>query len=138
MPAINNQNNPFANSFMAMATSMINNTIITVNGLESAKHFQTKPNSTYALFDENEDIVYIVQTDSANYATYRTFQLNEIVEEPNTTNDNSYLVEEIKRLREEIEDVKQHIRKPKQNKQFSKSAKSYEQTNDDSRRDGTN
>ena len=41
--------------------------LIRVNGIEGARAYNMPPNSTVALFDGNEDIMYIKTTDGAGY-----------------------------------------------------------------------
>lgn len=48
--------------------------LIRVTGYEGAKAYQMMPNSTVALFDGNEDLMYIKSTDGAGFATIRTFK----------------------------------------------------------------
>lgn len=38
-----------------------------VQGMDGAKRFQTRPNSRYALFDADDDVMYIKVTDQNNY-----------------------------------------------------------------------
>ena len=45
-----------------------------VNGDDGAKQFSMRPNSRVALFDVNDDILYIKQTDSNNYPTIRKYR----------------------------------------------------------------
>lgn len=99
----------------------LNNTIIRVNGLDSAKQFQTMPNSMYALFDENEDLVYVKTTDSSNFASIRTFQLSEVIDEPETS---KYVtIEDFNRFKEELLNAQQFVQKPKQQPNVRKPAK---------------
>ena len=116
-----------------MMNPNVNNTIVEVNGFESAKQFQTKPNSIYALFDSNEDLVYIKQTDSSNYPMYKTFQLVEVIDEPQVSG--QYVsMDEFLKLKEELNNVKQYIRKPKNNPKRRNSkwdGNSTEQRSDD-------
>lgn len=48
--------------------------LIRVTGLEGAKAYQMPPNSTAALFDGGEDLMYIKTTDGAGFPTIRTFR----------------------------------------------------------------
>ena len=99
--------------------------LLRVKGLASAKMFQTQPNSMIPLFDEDDDILYVKQTDASNYPTIRTFKLVEVTEEENKVNTdqfvtkdelNSVLEKTISQLREEIQNGKQSIQ------EFAKSA----------------
>lgn len=44
--------------------------LIRVNGIEGAKTYQMSANSTVALFDSNEDIMYIKTTYTAGMSPY--------------------------------------------------------------------
>lgn len=60
--------------------------LIRVTGIEGAKAYQMSPNSTVALFDGNEDIMYIKMTDGANFPTIKTFRFQAVeTVEPNNT-----------------------------------------------------
>lgn len=48
-----------------------------VNGIEGAKQFPVSANSRVALFDMNEDIVYIKTVDAGGYPSIRTFRMVE-------------------------------------------------------------
>lgn len=52
--------------------------LIRVNGLEGAKAYQMSPNGVAALFDANEDILYIKSTDGAGFPNIRMFAFSEI------------------------------------------------------------
>ena len=87
--------------------------LIKVNGLESAKAYQTVPNSTIALFDANEDIMYIKTTDASNFPTIRAFDFVERKEEKKVDNV-EYVTSDvfnkvINELREEIQNGKQFV-----------------------------
>lgn len=51
--------------------------LVRVNGIEGARAYQMSANSTVALFDNNEDIMYIKTTDGACFPTIRTFVFTE-------------------------------------------------------------
>lgn len=57
------------------------NGLISVNGINGAKAYQMPPNSAIALFDANEDMMYIKTTDAAGYPTIKTFRF-EAAENP--------------------------------------------------------
>ena len=89
--------------------------LLRVSGLDSVKMFQTVPNSTVALFDENDDVFYIKQTDSSNFPTIRTFKFTEVKEEKKEVPNVKYVTsDELDRVvneqREEIQNGKQFIR----------------------------
>ena len=83
-----------------------------VNGIDSARAFPMKPNSTIALFDANEDIMYIKSTDANNFATIRRFRF---IEEPEVVPKNTEYVtiDEFNKFKEEILNGKQSIRSNK-------------------------
>ena len=83
--------------------------LIRVNGIESAKMYPCQPNSTVALFDENEDIMYIKSTDASNFPTIRKFVFHEVTEEA-ATEEKYVTMEEFEALKKEIEDGQQFIR----------------------------
>ena len=90
-----------------------------VNGMDSARAFPMKPNSTIALFDANEDIMYIKSTDSNNFATIRRFRFVEEPEAPvlpmNTNTGNYVTKEEFDKFREEVLNGQQSVRTNKSN-----------------------
>ena len=57
--------------------------LIRVNGIDGAKTYQMPANSTVALFDSNEDIMYIKTTDGAGFPSIRTFNFVENITQPN-------------------------------------------------------
>lgn len=54
------------------------NSLVRVTGIEGAKAYQMSPNSTVALFDNNEDYFYVKTTDGAGFPTIRTFEFKEV------------------------------------------------------------
>lgn len=84
-----------------------------VNGLEGAKAYQMGANSTVALFDANEDLMYIKTTDGAGFPTIRTFQFEELAPtQMSVAKNNDYV------SREEMEEyVQQFIQKQSKTKQ---------------------
>lgn len=80
-----------------------------VNGLDSAKAFPTVANAMYALFDENDDILYIKQTDASNYPTIKRYRF--VLEEEKPVTLQQYVtVEEFNKFKEELLNAKQFIR----------------------------
>lgn len=73
--------------------------LIRVNGLEGAKAYPVSPNSTVALFDANEDIMYIKNADSSGFPSIRIFTFVEQVAMP-IVNDSDYIT------RKEFEEFK--------------------------------
>ena len=80
-----------------------------VNGLDSAKAFPTVANAMYALFDENDDILYIKQTDASNYPTIKRYRF--VLEEEKPVVPVQYVtVEEFNKFKEELLNAKQSVR----------------------------
>lgn len=90
------------------------NNLIRVTGIEGAKAYQMPPNSTVALFDGGEDIMYIKATDGAGFPTIRMFRF-EPIDTPQSVS-NQVSREEFDSLRKEFEDVKQLIWSAKHDK----------------------
>ena len=57
---------------------MNNNNLIRVNGIDGAKAYQMPPNSTAALFDGNDDLMYIKITDGAGFPTIKIYKFSEV------------------------------------------------------------
>ena len=77
-----------------------------VKNLDEAKAYPTKPNSTYALFTEDDDVFYFKVTDKNNYPTtlkrYRFYEEEEPVPAPAP----QYVtIEEYTELRNRVEDA---------------------------------
>ncbi len=81
-----------------------------VKGIESVRMFPTQPNSKTAVFDEDEDVFYVIITDSGNYKTIRRFRY---VEEPlDISFESKYVTkEEFNSLKEMINNVQYSIQK---------------------------
>lgn len=84
--------------------------LIAVHGEEGAKQYSMRPNSRVALFDVNEDIMYIKQTDSNNYPTLKTYRFVEVVNEPVEPPQQYVTIEEFNKLKEELLNEQQSIR----------------------------
>ena len=52
--------------------------LIRVTGIDGAKAYQLPPNSSIALFDSNNDIMYIKTTDGAGFPSIRSFSFTPI------------------------------------------------------------
>ena len=80
-----------------------------VKGLERAKAYQTHPNSRVAVFEEDDDIFYVIQTDALGNKTGITRY--RFVEEPIETElDSRYASKkEFSELKEMLKDVQQSI-----------------------------
>ena len=81
--------------------------LLRVNGIESARMFPTSPNSTVALFDENEDIFYVKSTDASNFPTIKAYAFKEV----DTQNHGTQYVtlEEFNKFKEELLNGKQPV-----------------------------
>ena len=76
--------------------------LIRVTGIDGARAYQMRPNSTVALFDANEDLMYIKVTDGAGFPTIRTFKFEEL--SPTSVSVSNFVTrEEFDELRKEIE-----------------------------------
>lgn len=116
-PTVNIQN-PFVNN------SQIGDQLLKVNGIEGARAFLTKPNSTIALFDANEDIMYIKTTDSANFPVIKCYSFTE-VKEDNAQNVSYVTEDDLTKFKEEvIKDVKQLVQQRKYTGESSSNSKS--------------
>lgn len=81
-----------------------------VKGIDRAKAYQTQPNSRVAVFEDDDDVFYVIQTDALGNKT--KISRYRFVEEPiETEMDSKYVSKkEFTELKEMIEDVKQSIR----------------------------
>lgn len=88
--------------------SIAGNQLIKVKDLDSAKAYPTSPNSSVALFEENDDVMYIKTTDANNFPTIRKFRFTEEpLEVPNST---QYVtIDEFNKFKEEILNAKQFV-----------------------------
>ena len=90
--------------------------LIRVNGIDGAKAYQMPANSTVALFDSNEDILYIKNTDGAGFPSIRMFRFEEVNEITNNGEKQDYI------SRKEFEEFKKELmNNGKQSIQRSKS-----------------
>ena len=80
-----------------------NNQLIRVNGIDGAKMYQMNPNSAVALFDSNEDIFYVKQTDGAGFGSIRTFKFEEVLPTSVSGTSEEYMT------RKEMEEYVEHI-----------------------------
>lgn len=77
--------------------------LIRVNGIDGAKAYQMNANSTVALFDSNEDIMYIKNTDGAGFPSIRMFKFEEVNEITKSEEKQDYI------SRKEFEEFKKEI-----------------------------
>ena len=92
--------------------------LIRVNGMDGAKAYQMTPNSTVALFDSNEDIMYVKSTDSAGFPQIRRFKFVEMQESQTQQPVNNDFIsrEEFENFKKEImSNGKQPVRKSESN-----------------------
>lgn len=90
--------------------------LIRVNGIDGAKAYQMPANSTVALFDNNEDIMYVKTTDGAGFPSVRSFKFVEMTQETKQSEKVDYI------SREEFEEFKKELmNNGKQSIQRSKS-----------------
>lgn len=99
------------------------NGLIRVTGMEGAKAYPLPPNSNIALFDGNEDILYVKYTDGAGFPTIRVFEFHEIapkmieaepVQENVSKDDISALVSKLDAMKEELDILKTEVENGKQ------------------------
>lgn len=113
--AQNQYYNPQMNNQQIYSQEQIQN-LIRVNGIDGAKTYQMPANSTVALFDCNEDIMYIKTTDGAGFPSIRTFAFTEVKEQNKHVQQIDYI------SREEFEEFKKELmNNGKQSIQRSKS-----------------
>lgn len=85
--------------------------LLRVNGIESAKMYPTSPNSSIALFDENEDVFYLKSTDASNFPTIRKFMFVEVFDQAPKPVETQYVtLEEFNKFKEELLNAKQSVR----------------------------
>ena len=91
--------------------------LIRVNGIDGAKAYQMPANSTVALFDSNEDVMYVKSTDGAGFPSIRTFEFTEKVNAEVKSPDVEYISrEEFEKFKKELMDNgKQSIQRSKSN-----------------------
>lgn len=77
--------------------------LIRVNGIDGAKAYQMPANSTVSLFDSNEDIMYIKNTDGAGFPSIRMFRFEEIKETTKSEEKQDYI------SRKEFEEFKKEL-----------------------------
>ena len=122
MPTIPNYNQ-FANVYQP-TNAYAQQNLTRVTGIEGARAYQMLANSTVALFDNNEDIMYIKTTDGAGFPTIRTFTFKEVVNSQNKQTNDYVTRKEFNQLKEELLNAKQSIQST-----ISKSNKSDKSSN---------
>lgn len=108
---------PTYNPYMQEAQQ--SSSLIRVTGIEGAKAYQMNPNSTTALFDSNEDFMYIKSTDGAGFPTIRTFSFTEVFDSNTKPKIDGYVSkEEFETFKQEVTDyVQQFIQQQTSTKQ---------------------
>lgn len=94
--------NPQMNNQQIFSQEQTQN-LIRVNGIDGAKTYQMPANSTVALFDSNEDIMYIKTTDGAGFPSIRTFNFVEIKQNEKSSVNQDYI------SRQEFEEFKKEL-----------------------------
>jgi hypothetical protein len=90
-----------------------------VNGYESAMRYPMQPNSRIALFDANDDIMYIKQTDASGYPVITRYRFTRVEENPQ--NDVQYVtLDEFNKFKEELLNGQQPVRKSESTKSTAK------------------
>ncbi len=87
------------------------NQLLRVNGIEGARAYPTYPNSVVALFDANDDYMYIKSTDSANYPTIDTYRFSKVLPESQNEKGDYVTRKEFLKFKEEILNAQQSISK---------------------------
>lgn len=104
--------------------------LIAVNGLDSANAYPVMPNSRIALFDNNEDVVYIKQTDSQGFSNIKAFRL---VEFNPSANMNQMMPNSDYVTKQEFDQFKQEVlnaQQPVQQQSYATPATNAEQSAD--------
>lgn len=98
--------NNFNNSFVPPYNNSLNaypDQLIRVNGLKEAKAYRIfRPNSTVALFDADEDIFYVKNTDESGFSSIRIFRFEEVAEMPTESAGEYVTKAEFEAFREEM------------------------------------
>lgn len=92
------------NPYSQMQQQAQSQNLIRVNGIDGAKAYQMSANSTVALFDCNEDLMYVKSTDGAGFPMIRTFRFEEVNNsEPKQDMSANYISrEEFEKFKEEV------------------------------------
>lgn len=81
-----------------------------VKGMDGAKRFPTKPNSRYALFDSDNDVLYIKVTDQNNYPISLQRYVFIAEDEPEPEVPQYVTMNEFTKFKEELLDGIKHLR----------------------------
>lgn len=86
------------------------NNLIRVTGIDGAKAYQMPANSTVALFDKNDDYMYVKTTDGAGFPTIRTFTFSEVVDNNSKITGDDYVSKnEFETFKQEVVDYVQQF-----------------------------
>lgn len=100
--------NPYNNPYNSCA-SAAQQSLTRVTGLDGAKAYQMGANGTVALFDSNNDYMYIKSTDGAGFPTIRTFKFEEVTNATNEKNDQFITKNEFETFKQEVTDYVQQF-----------------------------
>lgn len=105
-------NNPY-NNYNQFQSQQAQQNLIRVNGIDGARAYQMTANSTVALFDANDDLMYVKSTDGAGFPSIRIFRFCEESAEAKQAQTTDFVSrEEFNQLKKEVSDyVKQSIQK---------------------------
>ncbi len=104
--------------------------LIRVNGMDGAKAYQIAPNSTVALFDASDDIMYIKSTDNAGFSTVRVFAFKEMSSDNQSSTGDYISRKEFEDFRTEVLNYGQQLIQQKQ------AAEQHRRSTDTSRGNG--
>jgi len=80
--------------------------LVRVTGLDGAKAYTMPPNSQVALFDGNDDYMYIKVSDGAGFSTIRKFKFEEVTDTPTDSVNNNWVSrEEFEQFKREVTDI---------------------------------
>lgn len=106
-----------------------------VKGTDGAKQFPTVPNAVYALFDEDDEIVFFKATDKNNYPIllkrcryYEEEEVPPTVPEYVTKQEYDALYQETKELKDEIKELKEVIASGKHLQHVTNNVNGYANT----------
>jgi hypothetical protein len=89
-----------------MLTPQPTNGLIQVNGIEGAKAYPMPPSSAVALFDGNQDLMYVKRTDAGGYPTISTFRF-EPCDQPQAAQPEYVTREDFEALSAKVEELSQ-------------------------------
>ena len=101
-----------SNSLQSDSTNLINSRFLVdlqqTSGMDGARSIITRPSSRIAVFDKNDDVMYIISTDTSNNKEIRRCRF---YDEPEPKPEDIFASKaEMKELKGEIDNVQQSIR----------------------------